>query len=183
MPNDNHSSKNISIPLNPGVLLTVLDTKPITEKTKTIRVKIAAEEGFNPQTDIDLNSLRFGASTEVNYGKGCKVLSTKNEGKDLVVTFDAKGNGITAEEFAPKLFFGYARLPWVSYNDPILSARMPIVSPDSQDMNVVVENFGQVASKPAVLKLELLQDGNRKEVGQAKLSSLNPYGKTNVITR
>lgn len=155
MPNDNHSSKNISIPLNPGVLLTVLDTKPITEKTKTIRVKIAAEEGFNPQTDIDLNSLRFGASTEVNYGKGCKVLSTKNEGKDLVVTFDAKGNGITAEEFAPKLLgkttsgkllFGYARLPWVSYNDPILSARMPIVSPDSQDMNVVVENFGQVAS-------------------------------------
>lgn len=189
LPNDNHSSKNISIPLNPGVLLTVLDTKPITEKTKTIRVKIAAEEGFNPQTDIDLNSLRFGASTEVNYGKGCKVLSTKNEGKDLVVTFDAKGNGITAEEFAPqllgkttsgKLLFGYARLPWVSYNDPILSARMPIVSPDSQDMNVVVENFGQVASKPAVLKLELLQDGNRKEVGQAKLSSLNPYGKTNV---
>ena len=82
--------------------------------------------------------------------KGCKVLSTKNEGKDLVVTFDAKGNGITAEEFAPKLLgkttsgkllFGYARLPWVSYNDPILSARMPIVSPDSQDMNVVVENF------------------------------------------
>ena len=79
LPNDNHSSKNISIPLNPGVLLTVLDTKPITEKTKTIRVKIAAEEGFNPQTDIDLNSLRFGASTEVNYGKGCKVLRMKEK--------------------------------------------------------------------------------------------------------
>ena len=110
--------------------------------------------------------------------KVVKVLSTKNEGKDLVVTFDAKGNGITAEEFAPKLLgkttsgkllFGYARLPWVSYNDPILSARMPIVSPDSQDMNVVVENFGQVASKPAVLKLELLQDGNRKRSGTGKV--------------
>lgn len=188
-PNDNHSSKNISIPLNPGLLLTVLDTKPITDKTKTIRVKITAEEGFDPQQDIDLNSLRFGASTEVNFGKGCKVQNTKKEGKDLIVTFDAKGNGITAEEFAPKLLgkttsgkllYGYARLPWISYNDPILSARMPEFVSDSPDISVVVENFGQVASAPAVLTLEQLQDGNRKALGQAELTSLAPYGKTNV---
>ena len=190
LPSDNHSSKNISIPLNPGLLLTVLDTQPVTDKTKAIRVKIAAEKGFNPQTDIDLNSLRFGASTEVNYGRGCKVQSTENDGKDLIVTFDAKGNGITAEEFAPKLIgkttsgkllYGYARLPWISYNDPILSARMPVFASDSPDISVVVENFGQVVSKKAVLKLEQVQDGKRKIVGQTKLSSLVPYGKTNVI--
>ena len=63
------AQKNISIPLNPGLLLTILDEKPITSGTKTIRVKIQAEEGFNPQTDIDVNSLRFGASEEVNYGR------------------------------------------------------------------------------------------------------------------
>lgn len=190
LPSDNHSSKNISIPLNPGLLLTVLDTQPVTDKTKAIRVKIAAEKGFNPQTDIDLNSLRFGASTEVNHGRGCKVQSTENDGKDLIVTFDAKGNGITAEEFAPKLIgkttsgkllYGYARLPWISYNDPILSARMPIFASDSPDISVVVENFGQIASKKAVLELEQVQDGKRKIVGQTKLSSLVPYGKTNVI--
>lgn len=189
LPNDNHSSKNISIPLNPGLLLTVLDTKPITPNTKTIRVKIAAEEGFNPQTDIDLNSLRFGASTEVNFGKGSKVLSTAKEGKDLIVTFDAKGNGITAEEFAPKLLgkttagkllYGYARLPWVSYNDPILSARMPVFAADGRNMTIEVENFGQVTSKPAVLKLEQLKDGKKTEIGQTKLPSLAPYGKTKV---
>lgn len=189
LPNDNHSSKNISIPLNPGLLLTVLDAAPVTDKTKTIRVKITAEEGFNPQTDIDLASLRFGASTEVNHGRGCRVQSTKNDGKDLIVTFDAKGNGITAEEFAPKLLgkttsgkllYGYTRLPWISYNDPILSARLPVFASDSQDIHVVVENFGQVASGPAVLKLEQLQDGNRKEIGQTKLTSLSPSGKTNV---
>ena len=189
LPNDNHSSKNISIPLNPGLLLTVLDTQPVTDKTQTIRVKIAAEKGFNPQTDIDLKSLRFGASTEVNHGRGCKVQSTENDGKDLIVTFDAKGNGITAEEFAPKLIgkttsgkllYGYARLPWISYNDPILSARMPIFASDSPDISVVVENFGQIASKKAVLELEQVQDGKRKIVGQTKLSSLVPYGKTNV---
>lgn len=173
--NDNHSSKNISIPLNPGLLLTVLDTKPITSKTKTIRLKIAAEPGFNPQTDIDLSSLRFGASTEVNYGRGCKALGSENDGKDLIVIFDAKGNGITAEEFAPKLLgktssgkllYGYARLPWVSYNDPILSARMPILTSDGQKMAVVVENFGQVKSKSAVLKLELIQNEEKKEIGK-----------------
>lgn len=188
-PNDNHSSKNISIPLNPGLLITVLDRKPVTEKTKTIRVRIAAEEGFNPQTDIDLSSLRFGASTEVNYGKGCRVVSTKPDGKDLIVTFDAKGSGITADEFAPKLLgkstsgkllYGYARLPWVSYNDPILSARIPVFAPDSRSMTIEVENFGQTASKPAILMLELLQDGNSIEVGQTKVSSLKPYGKTQV---
>lgn len=189
LPNDNHSSKNISIPLNPGLLLTVLDTKPITPNTKTIRVKIAAEEGFDPQTDIDLNSLRFGASTEVNFGKGSKVLSTAKEGKDLIVTFDAKGNGITAEEFAPKLLgkttagkllYGYTRLPWVSYNDPILSARMPVFAADGRNMTIEVENFGQVTSKPAVLKLEQLKDGKKTEIGQTKLPSLAPYGKTKV---
>lgn len=189
LPNDNHSSKNISIPLNPGLLLTVLDTKPITPNTKTIRVKIAAEEGFNPQTDIDPGSLRFGASTEVNFGKGSKVLSTKKEGKDLIVTFDAKGNGITTEEFAPKLLgkttagkllYGYARLPWISYNDPILSARMPVFAADGRNMTIEVENFGQATSKPAVLKLEQLKDGKKTEIGQTKLPSLAPYGKTKV---
>ncbi|KKB49666.1 hypothetical protein HMPREF1212_02825 [Parabacteroides sp. HGS0025] len=189
LPNDNHSSKNISIPLNPGLLLTVLDTKPITPNTKTIRIKIAAEEGFDPQTDIDLNSLRFGASTEVNFGKGSKVLSTAKEGKDLIVTLDAKGNGITAEEFAPKLLgkttagkllYGYARLPWVSYNDPILSARMPVFAADGRNMTIEVENFGQITSKPAVLKLKQLKDGKKTEIGQTKLPSLAPYGKTKV---
>lgn len=189
LPNDNHSSKNISIPLNPGLLLTVLDTKPITPNTKTIRVKIAAEEGFDPQTDIDSGSLRFGASTEVNFGKGSKVLSTAKEGKDLIVTFDAKGNGITAEEFAPKLLgkttagkllYGYARLPWISYNDPILSARMPVFAADGRNMTIEVENFGQATSKPAILKLEQLKDGKKTEIGQTKLPSLAPYGKTKV---
>jgi hypothetical protein len=61
-----------------------LKTKPITRTTKTIRVKIQAEEGFNPQTDIDIQSLRFGASTEVNYGRGCTVSMVENEGNQYL---------------------------------------------------------------------------------------------------
>lgn len=57
---------------------------------------------------------------------------------------------------------------------------MPVFASDSPDISVVVENFGQIASAPAVLTLEQLQDGNRKAIGQAGLTSLAPYGKTNV---
>ncbi|MDL2208294.1 glycoside hydrolase family protein, partial [Parabacteroides sp. OttesenSCG-928-O15] len=163
-PYDNHSSKNIGIPLNPGLLLTVLDEKPITSQTKTIRVKVEAEKGFNPQTDMDINSLRFGANTEVNFGRGCRVVQTENDGRDLILTFDAQGNGITEEEFAPKLIgkykngrmlYGYARLPYVEYFEPILSARAPLFaqSEKGQACTIEVENFGQVASSKASIRV------------------------------
>ncbi|MBE3086089.1 MAG: glycoside hydrolase family protein, partial [Bacteroidetes bacterium] len=89
---DIHSSKNINIPLTIGRLLTILDKKQITASTKTIKVKIAAEPGFNPQTDINIKALQFGEPEAVNYGKGGNVIKTENSGTDLIVTFDAVGN-------------------------------------------------------------------------------------------
>ena len=179
-PFDHHSSKNISIPLNPGLLLTILDEKPITSGTKTIRVKIQAEEGFNPQTDIDVNSLRFGASEEVNYGRGCQVLTTENAGKDLIVTFNGKGNGITKDEFAPKLIgkykdgrmlYGYARLPYIDYIEPILSARAPVFTESGKGLECTVEvqNFGQV-------ELEESIGGSRVQKGRENNKSSFRYG-------
>jgi hypothetical protein len=74
---DNHSSKNIVIPLTVGRLLTILNKTPVTGGSGTIRVKIEAEDGFNPHTDIDIRSLQFGDPEEVNYGRGGMVLSTE----------------------------------------------------------------------------------------------------------
>lgn len=190
-PFDNHSSKNISIPLNPGVLLTILDKKPITAQTKTIRLKIQAEDGFNPQTDIDLNSLRFGASTEVNYGRGSKLLKTETDGNDLIVTFDGKGNGMTEDEFAPKLIgkykngkmlYGYARLPYIDYIEPILSARAPVFvqSDKGWEGNIEVQNFGQVSSQKTSVKIEYKKDGKMIKVASATVPALTPYEKTDV---
>ena len=190
-PFDNHSSKNISIPLNPGVLLTILDKKPITAQTKTIRLKIQAEDGFNPQTDIDLNSLRFGASTEVNYDRGSKLLKTETDGNDLIVTFDGKGNGMTEDEFAPKLIgkykngkmlYGYARLPYIDYIEPILSARAPVFvqSDKGWEENIEVQNFGQVSSQKASVKIEYKKDGKMIKVASATVPPLTPYEKTDV---
>ena len=191
-PFDHHSSKNISIPLNPGLLLTILDEKPITSGTKTIRVKIQAEEGFNPQKDIDVNSLRFGASEEVNYGRGSKVLKTENAGKDLIVTFNGKGNGITKDEFAPKLIgkykdgrmlYGYARLPYIDYIEPILSARAPVFTKSGKGLECTVEvqNFGQVSSKKALVEVGYKQEGKTIKVASGMVPALKPYEKTDIL--
>lgn len=190
-PFDNHSSKNIGIPLNPGLLLTILDEKPITAKTKTIRLKVKAEKGFNPQTDMDMNSLRFGASEEVNYGRGSKVLKTENDGDDLIVTFDGKGNGITKDEFAPKLIgkyrngkmlYGYARLPYVDYIEPILSARAPVFAVSGKGMtgHIEVQNFGQVASQKVSVKIEYKKEDKLINVASATVPVLKPYEKTEL---
>ena len=183
---DNHSSKNISIPLNPGVLLTILDEAPIYAKTKTIRLKIHAEKGFNPQQDIDINSLYFGASEEVNYGRGSKVLKTENSENDLIVTFEGKGNGITDSEFAPKLLgkykngqmlYGYARLPYIKYIEPVLSA-CSLTFTNAVNCSIEVQNFGQIASEKASLKIEYLKDGKVTNVASGVVPALSPYEKT-----
>lgn len=123
--NDNHSSKNIVLPLVVGRRLMILNSGKITADTKTIRLQIFAEEGFNPHKDVNVDTLQFGAPEEVDFGHGCKSIKSGKSGKDLVVTFDAKGNGITDDNFAAKLIgkttkgkllFGYSRLPEVDYS-------------------------------------------------------------------
>lgn len=190
-PFDNHSSKNIGIPLNPGLLLSIPDDKPINSRTKSIRVKIHAEEGINPHTDIDISSLRFGASEEVNFGRGCTAVKTEHDGDDLIVIFDAKGSGITEEEFAPKMIgryingkmlYGYARLPYIDYIEPILSARAPVFTESEEGWSVSMEiqNFGQVESKRSSVKIEYKKDGKLTELVSGNVPVLQPYGKTNL---
>jgi len=186
---DNHSSKHICIPLTVGRLLTILDEERIISATKTIRVKIAAEDDFDPHKDIDVDSLRFGASEEVNFGRGCKPIKTERSGDDLIVTFDGTGNGITKDNFAAKLLgktsggkllFGYARLPWLSYIEPALSARMPKIVRKQGGFSISVEirNFGQVASKPAQLKIVARIKDREIQVAGGEVPVLESFGKT-----
>ena len=122
---DNHSTKNIVLPLVVGRRLKILDSEKITAETTTIRLQINAEEGFDPNTDVKVDSLRFGSPEEVDFGRGCKPTRSEKSSKDLVVTFDAAGHGITDDNFAAKLIgkttdgkllFGYSRLPGVDYS-------------------------------------------------------------------
>mgnify|MGYP000110840280 FL=1 len=188
LPNDSHSSKNICIPLNKGLLLSVLNDKPITSSTKRIEVRIKAEQGFNPHTDIDVNSLRFGAFTEVNFGYGSKVLKARREGDDLIVVFEGKGSGITADEFAPKLLgrtidgellYGYARLPYVNYTPSLLSARCPQYDKKRKALKLKIENFGLSASEPSVVEIRL----NNTVIASASIPILLPYDEIDLSLR
>lgn len=183
LPNDKHSSKNICIPLNKGMLLTVLNEKEITPSTRHIEVRITAEEGFDPQSEVDIESLRFGSHTEVNFGRGCKPLKVKKSGKDLIVVFKGKGSGITPDEFAPKMIgkdkkgnmiFGYARLPYVDYQPALLSARRPVFDKEKGEFKVEIENFGLSESKPS--EVEVIYNG--KTLVRTEVETLKPYGKT-----
>lgn len=178
--NDNHSSKNICIPLRKDLLLSVLNQKPINAATPAIDVRISAEKGFNPAKDLNIESLRFGSYSEVNFGHGARPKSWRKDGKDLIVTFDGAGSGITEEEFAPKLLgkdrkgefvIGYARLPYVNYRPAILSARKPVYDAASGSWQVEVENFGLSAS--ALTKMRIVSDG--KTLGETTVPALQPY--------
>ena len=146
---DNHSSKHIIIPLTVGRLLTILDEGKITSNTKSFRVKIEAEKGFNPQTDIDLESLRFGSPDQVDYGRGSKALKATKADRSLIVTFEGAGSGFTDNNFAAKmlgkttrgkLLFGYARLPWVDYEEPIFSPLKPKITKTDNGYLISTEN-------------------------------------------
>ena len=181
LPNDRHSSKNICIPLNRGLLLEVLNKDSITAETGRIEVRIHAEEGFDPCKDIDVNSLRFGNFSEVNFGRGCKAIGSRKEGKDLIVAFDGKGNGMTPDEFAPKLLgrdkqgrliYGYASLPYVDYHPAILSAALPKYEAESNRLTLTVKNYGLSDSGATRIVVET----NGRKLAEGEVEKLMPYG-------
>ena len=119
-PFDRHSSKNICIPLDPGLLLAMEAGKSEKRKEKNITLRIRAEEGFLPQRDLDLTTLRFGSPHTVDYGGGARPVSSRTDGDDLLMTFRTKDTALADDDFAAKLLvrridtgrttFGFVRI-------------------------------------------------------------------------
>lgn len=163
-PCDLHSSKNICISMNKGLLLEVLNAEPINAKTKRIELRIKGETDFHPAQEVDVKSLTFGSYKEVNFGRGARAIKSRVEGNDLIVTFTAKGSGIEADEWAPKLIgrslsgkllWGYARLPYVNYRPAVVSASAA-VEKEGHEL-VSVGNFGLSASEAQTLTVKNLK--------------------------
>lgn len=146
------------------------------------------EKNFSPHTDIDIELLRFGASVEANWGRGCKVLDTKKDGNDLIVTFSAKGHGIILSEFVLKMIrldtkgkplYGYVHLPWVNYINPMVSVRLPSVVPSisGTELPFTVVNFGRVASKFGRLTMFVrTKKASKQAIGTVGFSTLQACG-------
>lgn len=185
--NDNHSSKNIVLPLNPGMLMEVLGTEAVTASTASIQVRIKATGDFCPATDVNVQSLRFGVSSLVVYGKGAAATASETDGRDLIVTFPGADTGIAPAEFAPMMLgrdnkgamiYGYAKMPAVNYTPAILSAMRPAVGADNKAASVIVENFGLSSSAETTVKVST-QSGTL--IAEGKGEPIAPYGKTTVI--
>ena len=183
--NDNHSSKNMILPLVTERLVSIEDRTPITANTRKITVKIEAEEGFNPQEDLDISSLRFGSDSKVNYGEGFKAINTKKDGKDLIVYFEGE-NGLNRFDYDFKLIgqtknndlvIGYALLP---QNSPMVASLVSLpVKIEEADGNIslegVVENIGFSVSKPIKAVLTEHSKAGWRAVKQFDLPALKPY--------
>ncbi|MGQ1911511.1 glycoside hydrolase family protein [Marinifilum sp. RC60d5] len=191
---DRHSSKNISIPLTVGRLITILNKEKIDSSTKTIRIKIKAEKGFNPHKDINIKSLRFGGSEKINFGGGSKVLKTEKSGNDLIIEFNTAENGLTNDNFVAKLLgktkkgkllYGYARLPGINYNEQALSCKFPILALNGRELKIKLEvqNFGQITSTVSNVKIEYLEKGNWILIKQGNIKPLKPFEKTTLILK
>lgn len=185
-PLDRHSSKNISVPMNPGLCMEVLNSEPITAKTKNVRLRIKAEKGFAPAEDLDLGSVVFGSYEDVNYGRGAKVVKSEKDGDDLILTFRGKDCNLPSGEWAPKLIgkkkdgsmvFGYARLPYIDYTPAVLSASRPEKKKDRQDFVFTVKNYGLTSSQPSVA--EVISE--EKVLSAVQIPSLRPYESVELI--
>lgn len=118
--NDDHSSKNLVVPLVVPRRLRILNSDPLVASTERIELKILAEPGFDPATEVDVGSLSFGAPEEVDFGRGCQVIEVEESGRDLLVVFSGQGHGVSEDNFVAKLIgrttkggllLGYADLP------------------------------------------------------------------------
>lgn len=191
-PLDRHSSKNISIPLNPGMLIEMLNTEMPTANTKFIRIKILNESNFDPSHELDIKTLRFGASEQVNFGKGSRAIKMEDTSDGVIITFENSGHGLKKDEFAPKLIgktksgklqYGYTRVPWVTYKEAILSARKPKLNQEDgkQQMQIKVDNFGEVKSQEAILELYKKVGQQYELIEKSRIPALLPYASTKVF--
>lgn len=189
-PNDNHSSKNMIMPLVVEKNIFILNDKPITKSTKKITLKIEAEVGFNPQTDLDISSLRFGSDQVVNYGEGCNAVKTEKSGKDLVITFKGD-NGINHRDFDFKLIgettkgelvYGYAVLPGRSVKEASLIA-LPFNIEFENGTKVLkgaVENCGLSVSKSCKAEVREYSEKGMRILETITVNSVQPYQKKSI---
>ena len=179
---DTHSSKNINMPLTKQLLLEV---QTISSTSATVLVK--AETGFDPKTDLNFSSLKFGSHDKVNYGNGFSYASHTESGDDVIITFTGSAGSINTGEWAPKMLgqktdgsiaFGYAKMPDVDYKPAMLSAVTPTIAADGTVQTVSVTNYGQSASAATTVRV-YSANGNTL-LAHGTTSALAAYGNETV---
>lgn len=114
-PGTNHNSKTLALPLLGPTAVTIQSTDDTLEFGSDASVVVRVSDD-----DVDVDSLRFGSPTAVNYGRGAAPLEAVDEDDELLVTFRLSETELTSENFVGKivgetdtgrLVFGFDRLP------------------------------------------------------------------------
>jgi hypothetical protein len=189
-PNDNHSSKAIAVGVSPP--RTVL----VRKQGDRFFIALEAEKGFDPVKVVDPASLRFGASSRVDFGKTSAPLSTRVVGTRLVAEFSASGCGFQPSDRTAKLLardrkgglvFGYVALPNEPAEYPMLSAHGSIkagpIQSGTRELTVQVENFGLAKSAATQVKLLLRAKDRPPFNAIAALPALAPYASQDLTFR
>ena len=184
--NDKHSSKHVVLPLVKERLIDIINADPVGPDTREIKIRIKAEDGFDPAEQVDVQSLRLGSADVVNYGNGSEPISSKSDGKDLILTFGGEGLGVSDNGFDLKLLgktksdviiFGYALLPGRT-EDPASLVTLPIFFREDNGNEVLlssVENYGLNNSDPCKLKVFEYTEAGRNLLKEFEVPALNPY--------
>ncbi|MBR1871218.1 MAG: glycosyltransferase [Kiritimatiellae bacterium] len=117
---DIHSSKNITIPVNPGRRI---ETFKRTHKGWEARIR--SEKGFDSLADVDVDSLILGPQSMVAFGAGVRAIGTAEAAGDLVAIFPPVELGtpvveILGREKNGRLFFATARMDGTKLEMPRL---------------------------------------------------------------
>ena len=177
---DNHSSKNIVLPLQKPLL-----TEMIKAEGNTYIIKIKAEKDFKPKRDLNIKTLRFGCHSYVNYGKGLKVKKVISQDNDLIVTFIGKGeeSGITPDEWAPKLLgekkdgsiaFSYVRMPHINARPALLTS----LCVNLEAPSITIQNYGQSTSQPSTVRVYATDQ--KTIIAEGYVPSIKAYDKSNI---
>lgn len=184
--NDKHSSKHIVLPLQIERFIEILSPALINLETTQVKIKIKAEEGFNPAEEVDVSSLILGPSNLVNVGKGATTSSSEVENEDLIVTFKWENITIPLNHYDLKLLgktksgsllYAYALLPEQAV-DPASLVTLPVKIEEQNGAKVLlsaVENFGLQTSTPTNLHLVKYSEQKREVVKEFQIPPLKPY--------
>jgi hypothetical protein len=184
---DGHSSKVLALPLTVERRLEFIPAPGNNAENTKVQLKIAAEPGFDPAL-IDTASLRFGPSSEVNFGKGAKAIESNVSNGELTVSFVFSSARTPASDPVVKLMgetktgelvLGYIRSPGHPGLRPILSPQAPQLK-EPGTLTVTVENFGLKASPASTVKVTLSGKGLDPATITSPLPSLEPYAATQV---
>ncbi|MBN2652531.1 MAG: glycoside hydrolase family protein [Spirochaetales bacterium] len=190
-PNDNHSSKNIVIPIEKEKILSMEESVDKVSGKSVYVVRIEAESDFFPNEEVDIELLRFGSPNSVNFGRGAKAVSSSNSGEDLIVVFESDSAEFGDDDFvgrllgqskSGRLIHGYARLGWVDYSGFILSSTSMKIRNSSKSAKVFIdiENFGHEDYAGGAVEVCITKKG-KTSVVKGFIPRIPAYSKVTVV--